>query len=69
MEQRLVEVNALSNDSQARLSETSEVLKGLEDNLKATEVIRYHVYCMNLTISILFSIPQFYKYNVKLMNL
>ena len=38
MEQRLVEVNALSNESQGQLSETSEVLKGLEDNLKSTEV-------------------------------
>ena len=41
MEQRLVEVNTLSNESQARLSETSEVLRGLEDKLKTTEVFIY----------------------------
>ena len=38
MEERLSEVNAISNDSQHRLGETSEVLKGLEDKLKASEV-------------------------------
>ena len=38
MEERLAEVNAISNDSQHRLGETSEVLKGLEDKLKASEV-------------------------------
>ena len=41
MEQRLVEVNSLSNESHARLSETSEVLKGLEEKLKTTEVFVY----------------------------
>ena len=38
MEERLAEVNAISNDSQHRLGETSEVLKGLEDKLIASEV-------------------------------
>ena len=38
MEERLSEVNAISNDSQHRLGETSEVLKGLEHKLKASEV-------------------------------
>ena len=38
MEERLSEVNAISNDSQHRLGETSEVLKGLEDKLIASEV-------------------------------
>ena len=38
LEERLSEVNALSNESQARLGETSEVLKGLEDKLKTSEV-------------------------------
>ena len=38
MEERLAQVNAISNDSQLRLGETSEVLKGLEDKLKASEV-------------------------------
>ena len=38
MEERLAEVNAISNDSQHRLRETSEVLKGLEDKLIASEV-------------------------------
>ena len=54
MEQKLVEVNGLSNESQARLSETSEVLKGLEDKLKTTEVIKYQNYCTNLEGSIIF---------------
>ena len=38
MEERLLEVNELSNDSQVRLLETTDVLKGLEDKLKASEV-------------------------------
>ena len=39
MEQRLVEVNELSNDSQLQLVGTTEVLKGIEDKLKPSEVI------------------------------
>ena len=40
MEQRLIDVNSLSNESQTRLSETSEVLRGLEEKLRTAEVGR-----------------------------
>ena len=38
MEQRLIEVNELSNESQVRLTQTTEVLKGLEDKLNPSQV-------------------------------
>ena len=38
MENRLFEVNHLANQSQIRLNDTNEVLKSLEERLRATEV-------------------------------
>ena len=37
MEGRMLEVNGISNESQSQLSQTSKVLKGLEDKLRFTE--------------------------------
>ena len=39
MENRLLEVNHLASQSQIRLNDTNEVLKSLEERLRATEVL------------------------------
>ena len=62
MEERLSEVNAISNDSQHRLGETSEVLKGLEDKLKASEVS--FVYNEGLTGLSSYKLEQILKQNL-----
>jgi len=43
MENRLFEVNHLASQSQIRLNDTNEVLKSLEERLRATEVIPYRI--------------------------
>ncbi len=43
MENRLFEVNHLASQSQIRLNDTNEVLKSLEERLRATEVILYRI--------------------------
>ena len=44
MENRLLEVNHLASQSQIRLNDTNEVLKSLEERLRATEVhLNYRV--------------------------
>ena len=51
LEERLSEVNALSNESQARLGETSEVLKGLEDKLKTSEVnLKFNILPLSMSL-------------------
>ena len=44
MENRLFEVNHLANQSQIRLNDTNEVLKSLEERLRATEVGYFFVF-------------------------
>ena len=41
MENRLLEVNHLASQSQIRLNDTNEVLKSLEERLRATEVLLF----------------------------
>ena len=43
MENRLLEVNLLANQSQLQLNDTTNVIKSLEERLKTTEV-NYAVY-------------------------
>ena len=38
MENRLLEVNQLANQSQLQLNDTTDVIKSLEERLKSTEV-------------------------------
>ena len=45
MENRLLEVNLLANQSQLQLNDTTNVIKSLEERLKTTEV-NYAVYIL-----------------------
>ena len=47
MENRLFEVNHLANQSQIRLNDTNEVLKSLEERLRATEVGYFFFFFLN----------------------
>ena len=51
MENRLLEVNLLANQSQLQLNDTTNVIKSLEERLKTTEV--------NYAVFIRFSLSSF----------
>ena len=50
MENRLLEVNLLANQSQLQLNDTTNVIKSLEERLKTTEV-NYAVYILFFSLS------------------
>ena len=48
MENRLLEVNQLANQSQLQLNDTTDVIKSLEERLKSTEVRTcIHIFYVN----------------------